>query len=62
MMQDFLEQTTGTFMVPEPICQVGTYELDLLRFWYFGWLTGVSVGFNVLQQQCFRMVDQDWPD
>ena len=58
-MRELMEQTSGAFMVPEPLCQVGTYELDLLRFWYFGWLTGVSVGVNLVQQQCLGIVEQE---
>ena len=58
-MRDLLKDAAGACMVPEPLCQVGTYELDLLRFWYFGWLTGVSVGVNLLQQQCLGIVDQE---
>ena len=58
-MHNLVKQVSGTMQIPEPICQVGTYELDLLRFWYFGWLTGLSVGLNLLQQQCLGIVDQE---
>ena len=50
-MRDILEQASGAVMVPEPVCQIGSYELDLLRLYYFNWINTVSLGLNVWQQQ-----------
>lgn len=38
-------------MVPEPVCQLGIYELDLFRLYYFGWVNTFSLGLNFWQQQ-----------
>ncbi len=40
-------------MVPEPVCQLGGYELDLVRCYYFGWVNALSLGMNFWQQQLF---------
>ena len=50
-MNDLLEQTSGACMVPEPVCQLGGYELDLMRCYYFGWMNALSLGMNFWQQQ-----------
>ena len=50
-MREFLEQTSVACMVPEPVCQVGDYELDLARCCYFGWVNALSLGMNFWQQQ-----------
>ena len=50
-MQDLLKQASGAGMVPEPLCQLGGSELDLIRLYYFGWINVMSLGMNVLQQQ-----------
>lgn len=49
-MIDWNSEDAGAFMVPEPLRQIGDYELDLLKLGYFGWLNGVSLGMNLLQQ------------
>lgn len=50
-MHDFVKQVSGASMVPEPMSQLGSYELDLLRFYYFGWINTVSLGLNLWHQQ-----------
>ena len=56
-MRDFLEQTSGANMVPEPVCQLGSYELDLVRLCYFGWINTLSLGLNFWQQQFVQESD-----
>jgi len=50
-MRDLLKQMSGAVMVPEPISQLGSYELDTFRLYYFGWVNALSLGLNVWQQQ-----------
>lgn len=39
------EQFTETFAgVPEPVRQIGVYELDLVKFGYFGCINCLSLG------------------
>ena len=53
-MRDFLEDASGAFMVPEPVTQVGSYELDLARCYYFGWINALALGMNFWQQQFLK--------
>ena len=57
-MHHFLEQVSGVRMIPEPISQVGSYELDLLRLYYFSWINTLSLGLNVWQQQFVQDGDE----
>lgn len=57
-MRDFLEQASGAYMVPEPISQMGSYELDLLRLYYFSWINTLSLGLNVWQRQFVQDGDE----
>ena len=57
-MHHFLEQASGAYMVPEPISQMGSYELDLLRLCYFSWVNTLSLGLNVWQQQFVQDRDE----
>lgn len=50
-MRDLVKQASGAYMVPEPVCQLGIYELDLFRLYYFGWVNTFSLGLNFCQQQ-----------
>lgn len=50
--------SSGAYMVPEPISQVGCYELDLLRLCYFSWVNTLSLGLNVWQQQFVQDRDE----
>ena len=57
-MHHFLEQVSGVRMIPEPISQVGSYELDLLRLYYFSWINTLSLGLNVWQRQFVQDGDE----
>ncbi len=57
-MIDWNFEGAGAFMVPEPLRQIGDYELDLLKLGYFGWLNSVSLGMNLWQAHCVPE-DQD---
>ncbi len=57
-MIDWNSEDAGAFMVPEPLRQIGDYELDLLKLGYFGWLNSVSLGMNLWQAHCVPE-DQD---
>lgn len=46
-----LTEGFGAQVVPEPVSQLGAYELDLLKFCYFGWLNSVSLGMSFWGQQ-----------
>jgi hypothetical protein len=46
-----LTEGFGAQVVPEPMSQLGAYELDLLKFCYFGWLNSVSLGMSFWGQQ-----------
>jgi|GEM_PF-4618063 len=46
------EQFTETFVgVPEPVRQIGGYELDLVRFGYFGCINCISLGLGFWRVQ-----------
>ena len=51
-MIDWNSEGAGAFMVPEPLRQIGDYELDLLKLGYFGWLNSVSLSMNLWQAHC----------
>ncbi len=36
-------QIAGTPWVPAPILQVGDYEMDLLKFGFFGWMNAMTI-------------------
>ena len=53
-MGEHLAQIYDGFMVPEPVSQLGGYELDLARCYYFGWINALSLGMNFWQQQFLK--------
>ena len=56
-MFNLLDQKPGFCAVPEPVCQLGSYELDLVRLYYFGWINTLSLGLNLWQQQFVSEAD-----
>lgn len=51
MANDLLSSESGMILVPDSVRQLGDYELDLLKFCYFGWMNSLSLGMNFWQQQ-----------
>jgi hypothetical protein len=51
MVNDRHSKESGIVLVPDSVRQLGGYELDLLKFCYFGWLNGLTLGLNFWQQQ-----------
>jgi len=43
MMADFNLQQAGTRWVPASVSQLGDYELDLMKFGFFGWVNAASI-------------------
>lgn len=42
-MTESLKLRAGAPWVPAPLSQLGGYELDLLKFGYFGWMNATSI-------------------
>lgn len=59
-MRDFMENASVVCVAPEAVCQLGSYELDLLRLCYFSWINTLSLGINVWQQQFISEADGLW--
>lgn len=51
MTNDPYTPESGIVLVPDSVRQLGDYELDLMKFCYFGWLNGLTIGMNFWQQQ-----------
>ncbi len=51
MTNDPYTPESGIVLVPDSVRQLGDYELDLMKFCYFGWLNGLTLGMNFWQQQ-----------
>ena len=57
MLASLLSSESRVCMVPESVRQLGDYELDLMRLYYFGWINAMSLGMNLLQQQLVQEGD-----
>ena len=54
-MIDWNSEGAGAFMVPEPLRQIGDYELDLLKLGFFGWMNAATIATEFWLQQLATM-------
>ncbi len=40
---NYSKSNAGTPWVPAPVSQMGGYELDLLKFGYYGWMNAATI-------------------
>jgi len=51
MVNDLHTLGPGIVLMPDSVRQLGDYEVDLLKLYYFGWLNGLTLSMNFWQQQ-----------
>lgn len=55
---DYNKLNAGTPWVPAPVSQMGGYELDLLKFGYYGWMNAVTIATELWLQHLTAAVPE----